>query len=237
MATAPSPLTTILALTITGAILLALYLQQKHYTLRIQITHHQIQTGTTKNTIQSLPQDVLTHPETYRIVHELDSIRLFPRHQNLHDDSDNAILFTRLMQHNMLLFANYAPQAYLMRYLLPHNTAEQRMSFSKAHIAHLAFQPDDLVCGVYRVLVREPWYCEMGMDAGSLGGRLVTRIVDGGEGGALDLQTETVQWVRNEEGMVLPLERRALRWLHEFVCWGLLVSGKTWLEEEMGRVS
>ena len=254
---------------------LALYIHHLHASLRSQITHRQISAEerkalATSNELESLPQDLLDHPEKYRIIHERDAIPLplpSPRPELIAglSDRDATDLFTRLMRRNMRAFAAYLPQSWLMRLLA--RTPEQKASFSAAHIEGLEFEPGDVACGFYEVLVRRGVRCEMGMSAsampvrgfpGSFGGRLVTGVVSGrarvGEGGkegedggeegvgngdGLWLQTETLQWVGREEaegmGFVLPLERGAMRWMHELASWGLLVSGRKWLLEEVER--
>lgn len=248
MATRPILTTTLLT---TTALLAAgiLYLRHHHRTLRSQITTRAVSASDRKH-LSSLPQDLLDNADQYRILHEQDTIPLpstvAAYLQTLRTSTSQAQILTTLLRRNMHFFSTRLPQAYLMRLLA--QDAEQKRSFSPSHIQTLDFKPGDLACGFYRVLHREPLRCEMGLAAaapslpGSLGGRLVTAIVSAGGGHVgegeregLVLQTETLQWVKRTEDMVLPLERGSVCWMHEVASWGCLVSNREWLEEEAGR--
>lgn len=118
------PMLTTLAVVTTATGTLALYLRHKHQALRSQVTSRTISATERKEAaslqhLESLPRDLLDHPEHYRIVHSQDSIPL-PSSTNTfwQSDEDAEKVFTKLMQRNMRLFAIYLPQSYLMRFLL-----------------------------------------------------------------------------------------------------------------------
>ena len=143
------------------------------------------------------------------------------------------------MRWNMNLFSARLPQSYLLRLIA--KDEQQKASFQADVIDSLEFEEGDLVCGVYRVMHRRATKCEFGLHdpdekfPASFGGRLVTSVVPGPEGKGEILRTEALQWVGKDEGMVLPLERGSMRWMHEFASWWLLASGAEWLTEECHR--
>lgn len=251
MPTATATITTALALLTTATLTTTLYLRHRHRTLRAQVT---TRTLTSPAALPSLPAALTANPSAYHAIHTQDTIPLSaPTTTHLLHPSNAPPaqnLFTQLLQRNMHAFARRAPQSYALRLLA--RTPEQRRSFSHHHISRLQFAEGDLACGVYRVLARDPTRCEMGMDATttgtparglppSFGGRLVTALIlpGDGEGGEGVLRTETLQWVSLADaraGFALPLERRAMRWLHELASWGLLVQGRDWVEGEVRRL-
>ena len=249
---------------LTSLALLLFYLHNLHGTLKSRTTH--TRPSFPPGALESLPHHLLAHPESYRIIYERDSIPLAltlstNQNRNFHVHPCARKIFTALMRRNMIFFATYLPQAWLLRLLA--RTPEAKHSFSHHHISTLAFEPGDLVCGIYTVLARQDMKCEMGFSPPprssslafstgfptSFGGRLVTSIVQNeskgegeGEGaGEALLVTETLQWVLRSEaaeatgGFTLPLERGAMKWLHELASWWLLVEGAKWLERERVR--
>lgn len=113
-------------------------------------------------------------------------------------------------------------------------TPEQKASFTRAHIAALDFEVGDLVCGVYRVKLRRRDRVEFeikmqGVDY--VEGRLVLSFAERVEG---DLEqivfcSETCMWKRADETRKMPLERWAVRWMHETAAWWLVESGVKYL--------
>ncbi|RMZ76970.1 hypothetical protein DV737_g4595, partial [Chaetothyriales sp. CBS 132003] len=131
---------------------------------------------------------------------------------------------------------------------------EGRRSFGTAYVANLGFEVGDVVNGMYKVLGRDGNVVVFGMAQGAVEGRLVVSIGDererldastgawvavaqtegDGQGMAV-VKNETFMWVRRAEGVVMPLERRVPRWLHEVASWWLMDEGTKWLAGTEGK--
>ena len=113
-------------------------------------------------------------------------------------------------------------------------TPEQKRSFKKAYISALDFKEGDLVCGVYRVLLRRKDRVEFEIRMNGVDfveGRLVISF-EGKEkedGDEVVFCSETFMWRKADEVRRMPLERRGIRWLHETAAWWLVDSGVKYL--------
>jgi hypothetical protein len=227
-----------LTITSGSAILYALYLHRSlsgkvQHSSDVGLPSRQIGEDNT-NKLDSLPLDLHMLPSNYHIVHDVCH-KSIPNAQ-LHHYSDPSRLLTTYLRRNMSLFATRLPQAWFLKYAITKKVPALAPSFDPAHIQTLDFVTDDVVAGVYRVVVRKPMKCEFamavpeGMTMPSMDGRLVVRIEERGE--QCVFVGETLQWKSAEQrGLVLPLERRMMRWIHEIAAWWLLESGTDYLVE------
>jgi hypothetical protein len=196
--------------------------------------------------VQSLPPSFFTVPENYHVFYDT-CYKIVPismlRKSVMHDPSQ---ILTLLLQRNMALFATRLPQAWLLRFLIALKAPSLMSSFDPEHIRTLQFDLGDTVAGVYRVVVRTPTKVEFdmwvppqsGIDLPPIEGRLVFNVDfrDGDGAGddepEVEFTTLTMQWRLSEQvGIVLPLERKVLKWLHQLASWWLLESGVAWLSE------
>lgn len=220
------------ALSLTTIYLYARYL---HQSLASQISNTEINADERRaryeaGQITCLPSDLVRNPQDFRIIHVQDE-RSGP--VSIPNDQEKAKkLFTMLLRRNMRIFSQ-TPQAWMMGMLA--KTPEQKQSYGKAHIEALNYQEGDLFCGFNRVLRREPTQIEIelilpeGMGSKSFGGRLVISLTPNGKQAVL--RTQTIQWTRSDDTMVLPLERGAANFLHETASWYLIVSGVEYLKD------
>jgi hypothetical protein len=194
--------------------------------------------------IQSLPPSFHTVPQNYHIYY--DSCYKTVPASALGESliSNPSQLLTLLLRRNMALFATRLPQAWFLRFLISRKIPSLLPSFAPEHIRTLEFEPGDIVAGVYRVVVRTPTRVEFdmwvppqsGVQLPPIEGRLIIGVDIGDwdrckEGGREAVfQTLTLQWrLKEQNGVVLPLERSAFRFLHHLAAWWLLESGVTWL--------
>lgn len=119
--------------------------------------------------------------------------------------------------------------------------SEQKESFQSGYLAALDFEVGDLVCGVYRVVVRrkDRVEFEIKMEAVDFAqGRLAIsyKEEDGSqeEEGNVVFCSETVMWKRADEVRKMPLERCVVRWMHETAAWWLMDSGVRYLMDLEG---
>ncbi|OBT90740.1 hypothetical protein VE02_00674 [Pseudogymnoascus sp. 03VT05] len=141
------------------------------------------------------------------------------------------MLVTLYLRETMGLFARRFPQAYLLRVVAPGGSR----TFDKEYIRQCTFKEGEIVAGVYKVVKTEGGEkggrveFEMVMGVEKREGAPEGRLVVGGKevGGEWEWWSETVMWV--EEGGVLPLEKRGVRWLHEVAAWWLLGRGVEFL--------
>ncbi|CAG7942448.1 unnamed protein product [Penicillium salamii] len=205
----------------------ALYFYISHARLSKRITHTTHQGTLSRPTeIESIPKSIFT-PQ-YFTIHDKCS-KSVPR-ACLPEESPH-LLFTRLVRRNMVAFSRF-PQALMLA--MVSKTAGQKKSFQAAHIDALDFQEGDLVCGVYQVKRRSRNKVEFeikmhGMDF--VEGRLAIsyREVDQDERKVVMFCSETIMWRKVDESRCMPLERPALRWMHETAAWWLLDSGVKYL--------
>ena len=190
--------------------------------------------GTDIDTVDSLPPDLRKKPSNYHIVH--DVCRKSVPKSHLPHYSDPSRLLTTYLRRNMSLFATRLPQAWFLKLAIIHKVPALAPSFDPTHIQTLDFVNGDIVAGIYRVEVRSQTTCEFAMETPQgvrtppMDGRLVIRIEDTGQ--ECVFVGETFQWKSvDQRGLVLPLERRAVRWLHEIAAWWLLDSGTGCLVE------
>ena len=203
-----------------------------HYYLGRQLVHTHPTSGSRYASaecgeISSFPQDLIDNHKQYQVVHDKVTkampsffITLSPKHERL---------FTEVVRHNMLLFSG-SPQAYLIWFAAG---PVQRKTFTKDYINSLRFQEGDVVCGIFQVVKRTPLRIELALntpkDSQPLSGLTVISIRPRGEGSVL--VSETVQWVKKDTGVVLPLQRWFPRFLHAIVSRYLILSGAAHLQE------
>jgi hypothetical protein len=219
----------------TGAVTLAgvfLYARYLHGSFRSQVQHRSMDaTGrraASKNgELETLPKELLDHPEDFRIIHDRDEKKL--AHSEVFESGHAEELFTKLTRRNMAAFSNL-PQSWMMSAMA--KTPEQRHSFMKSHLHEIDYREGDLFCGFYRVIKRSPFKVEIDMEpppgVGPLSGRLIVSL-NRSAGGAV-LRTETLQWIEKSSNTALPLERPSIRFMHEMATFWLLVSGAAYLE-------
>lgn len=190
-------------------------------------THYGTLPPSTSATITSIPKPVYT--EDYYTVydHATRSVerRLLPL-------LDPAELFTQLVRRNMITFARF-PQSWTIWMSTPFAL---RCSFRASHINSLDFKEGDVVCGLYRVVVRTPSSVEFEfVEPSPENGRLVISFRE--QDGNLVFASETVMWRAKGDKTTIHLERRALKFLHEMTAWWLLDSGVRYLMDlEVDRV-
>lgn len=112
----------------------------------------------------------------------------------------------------------------------------QRNSFRTSHISSLDFKEGDILCGLYRVVVRTEKSIEFEfMHPAPAKGRLVISFRE--QDGSLIFASETVMWKAKDDKTVIHLERPGLKFMHEMTAWWLLVSGVRYLMDlEVDRV-
>ena len=214
---------TSLALVSSSAVIYTIYL---HQTLSRKVKHvHKIglpKADDDDNTmIESLPAD-LADPSKFHVISDIAS-KSVPSVE-LPKCDDPSLMLTKYLQRNMSCFTRF-PQALLLK--LVFTAPETRDTFRSSFVEKLNFIPGDIVCGAYKVEVRRPDKVEFGMVSleglPPMNGRLVISVQPKGE--QTLFVTETLQWRRRDEKTVLPLERAAMKWLHELASWWLLETG------------
>jgi hypothetical protein len=144
------------------------------------------------------------------------------------------LLFTKLVRRNMTAFSRF-PQALVLA--MASKTPEQKESFKAGYLAALDFEVGDLVCGVYRVVVRRRDRVEFEIKMETVDfvqGRLAISFEECSEEGKVVFCSETAMWKRADEGRKMPLERPVLRWMHETAAWWLIDSGVRYLVDLEG---
>ena len=133
---------------------------------------------------------------------------------------DTNELLTTYLRYTMTCFS-YLPQAWILRLV------SDRATFNKFYIQNLDFEDGNVVCGLYRVVLRTDKKVELLMQQGTVQGRLVIGIED--EGNEMKFYSETLMWKGKDDKTVMPLERAVPKWLHELASWWLLDSGTAYL--------
>lgn len=153
-------------------------------------------------------------------------------------------LLTAYLRRNMSAFARYLPQARIIKMMIRKSKPEVLQTLNPAFIEKLDFAVGDVVCGVYEVLRREDAIVEFGMaqpapdpsqnqsaekkEGAEFEGRLVIGMRPVGD--LLEVYSETIMWRdTSKKGVVMPLERKIPRVLHELASWWLLDSGVDYL--------
>lgn len=153
-------------------------------------------------------------------------------------------LLTAYLRRNMSAFARYLPQARIIKMMIRKSNPEAVQTLNPAFIEKLDFVVGDVVCGVYKVLRREDAVVEFGMaqpqptknsekKEGAAGQGFEGRLVIGMRpvGDSLEVYSETIMWRdTSKKGVVMPLERKIPRVLHELASWWLLDSGVMYLK-------
>lgn len=219
--------------TITAAAILAgssavcLYLFHQRLSSRVEHVSQSGKLGLTKSrpiSIESVPDDVFT--DNCFALHDRAS-------KSVSSDALPAnipveLLLTKLLRRNMITFTRL-PQALAMK--LSSRSLDERHSFDPALINSLEFKEGDLVCGVYRVIVRKDHKVEFEMKMKGmefLNGRLATSISQTGD--QVVFSTETFMWRQTNDTRKMPLERPLVRWMHETASWWLIDSGVDYLK-------
>ncbi|RHZ63598.1 uncharacterized protein CDV56_107139 [Aspergillus thermomutatus] len=206
----------ILSLTLTSA-----YFYFSHRSLASRI-HPVLHTGTLpqslSSSILSIPPAVFTNQYFSLYNHASRSVprQLLPSH-NL------PTLFVLLLRRNLTVFSHF-PKAWKQRSTC---SWELRRTFRSSYIQSLDFNEGEVICGVYRVLVRKPDRVEFEIDMKECEGRWVIRYWEEGE--KVVFCSETVSWRLTETETPMPGENRMLRFIHETMAWWLLDSGVRYL--------
>ena len=129
---------------------------------------------------------------------------------------DTNTLLTTYLRSTMVRFSSF-PQAWVLRLI------SDRTTFRKAYIQNLEFEDGDVVCGLYRVVLRTEEKVEFLLKQGSVEGRLVVGVKP--RGADMEFYSETVMWKGKDDKAAMPLERAVPKWLHELASWSLLESG------------
>ncbi|OBT75605.1 hypothetical protein VF21_05824 [Pseudogymnoascus sp. 05NY08] len=205
------------------------YLTYLHSTLSTSTSHARSSgplTPSSVSDISSVPLSVLGGE--YKMVRDRAWKRV-PKGEMPEKGGEEMV--TLYLRETMGLFARRFPQAYLLRVVAPGGAR----TFGQEYIKQCTFGEGEVVAGVYKVVKREGSEkggrveFEMVMGVEKREGAPEGRLVVGGKevGGEWEWWSETVMWV--EEGGVLPLEKRGVRWLHEVAAWWLLGRGVEFL--------
>jgi hypothetical protein len=200
------------------------YLIYLHKTLS-QTTHHVQRRGRltplTAPNITSIPDSAFR--SEHHMIHDLASKSIPASRIPSLSQQELLVLYLR---HTMRLFSSRFPQAYMLRLISP---KEDRISFASKYISNLEFIEGDLVCGMYRVVARTACTVEFEMKPVGIvkGGRMVVGVERNGEEWVCS--SKTLMWKDAAEKGLMPLELRAMRWLHELAAWWLLDSGTRFL--------
>ncbi|KAJ5177598.1 uncharacterized protein N7500_000297 [Penicillium coprophilum] len=208
-----------------------------HERLSKRVTHKShigtLSTAPEPTSIESIPEPVLGHGYFTIYDHASKSV---PR-ASLPSSETTDVLFKRLVRRNMRAFSR-SPQALMLS--MASKTAEQKESFGAGHLSALDFEVGDLVCGVYRVVVRSRDRVEFEIKVETVDyvqGRLAISYNEDSnreEEGKVTFCSETVMWKKADEVRKMPLERPLLRWMHETASWWLLDSGVRYLVDLEG---
>lgn len=155
-------------------------------------------------------------------------------------DSYDRRLLTTYLRYNMANFARYLPQAWVIKQMLGKKHPEMLPTFDPEFIQHQDFVVGDVVCGIYKVVVREDAVVEFAIEPpAAIGdspqpfeGRLVIGIQPT-HGDLVQVFSETTMWrdIVKDPNVVMPLERTGPRIMHELASWWLLDSGVRHLRE------
>ncbi|OQD60752.1 hypothetical protein PENPOL_c021G03326 [Penicillium polonicum] len=206
----------------------AIYFYIFHERLSKRIAHKShlgtLSTATKPPSIDSIPETVFGNE--YFTLYDYAS-KSVPR-ACLPGNETTDVLFKRLVRRNMTAFSRF-PQALVLA--MASKTPDQKQSFKAGYLATLDFEVGDLVCGVYRVVVRKRDRVEFEITMEAMDfveGRLAISYEESrsqeGEGEVV-FCSETVMWKRADEVRDMPLERPVLKWMHETAAWWLLDSG------------
>lgn len=175
--------------------------------------------------ISTLPPKILEDPDNLRIAHDKVEKAALGFHAS--PSFENGELFTKILRDNMLQFSKTA-QSYITKIAVP----ERRSTFSADYIRELEFREGDMVCGGYTVVRRTPLRCELAISLpqqiSPVEGILAIRVTPLSNGALFT--SETIQWVDKSSGVVLPLERWLLRFMHSLVSRRLVIAAAATLE-------
>lgn len=136
---------------------------------------------------------------------------------------ENALLILYL-RYTMGRFS-YLPQAWIL-YLM--SRKEERRTFQAGHIQQLSFNEGDIICGMFKVVLRTENKAELELKPlGSMNGRLVISIEKEGE--ETIFGSDTIMWKPQNDKTIMPLERALPKFMHEFAAWGSIDSGIKYL--------
>lgn len=172
-------------------------------------------TATSTSNVDSISHEVLK--EECFMIHDIASK---PIRKELLPAVDTNALLTAYLRYTMVRFSSF-PQAWVMRLI------SDRATFGKTYIENLEFKDGDVVCGLYRVVLKTEEKVEFLLKQGTVEGRLAIGIKPGGE--EMVFYSETVMWKGKNDKTVMPLERAVAKWLHELAAWWLLDLGTKYL--------
>ena len=208
---------------ITGSSAVYFYIFHQRLSSRIQHQSRHGKLSQKPGNIESAPDSVIT--DEYFTLYDR-SLKATLR-ASLPSGVPTELLFTKLVRRNMTAFSHF-PQALILRALS--KAPEERKSFTASHISSLDFSEGDLICGVYRVVLRNKNKVELEIKMKNMpwvSGRLVISFQERGD--EVLFSTETLMWRRADEGRRMPLEKPVVRWMHETAAWWLIDSGVGYL--------
>lgn len=208
----------------------SLYIIHRTLGSKLHASHHSTIPPAAAARIHSIPKEVLESKNKYTIFYDRAS-RPVPR--RLLPDVPVPGLLTCLLRRNLATFAHF-PQAWI---LLASTPSRDRHTFSSKYVQSLNFKENDLVCGVYRVVVRRENQVELATSRGAVTGRLVIGYGLDEDKGLAVFSTETMMWLPKGKGGNIPLENPLLRFFHEMTAWWLIDSGVRFLLDLEGTDS
>ncbi|EED23514.1 conserved hypothetical protein [Talaromyces stipitatus ATCC 10500] len=210
---------------------------------------------TTPDNILTSNQYFIVYDRAWRTIHKSD----LPSDQDLTTilGPDNGSwsydqkLLTTYLRRNMSAFARYLPQARIIKMILRKANPQALPTLNPVVIEKLDFGVGDVVCGIYKVLRREDALLEFGIEQLSpkaesqekkteqqFDGRLVIGIRPASDidSDSVEIYSETIMWRDNTKpNIIMPLERKIPKVMHELASWWLLDSGVNYLKGLKGN--
>ncbi|KAJ5312807.1 hypothetical protein PENANT_c007G00150 [Penicillium antarcticum] len=210
---------------ITGSSVVYFYVFHQRLASTIQHKAHRgtLTASTNPTGIESIPDAVFT--DQYFTIADSSSKSVL--RACLPENESTEQLFKRLVRRNMTAFSRF-PQALMLKMAL--RTPEEKHSFKRSHISCLDFKEGDLACGIYRVKLRKENRVEFEMQMKTMdfvNGRLAISCQEKED--SIVFRSETVMWRKADESRIMPLERPAIRWMHETAMMWLIDSGARYL--------
>ncbi|KAK2868061.1 hypothetical protein FQN49_003196 [Arthroderma sp. PD_2] len=221
------------ALTAAAAVLVvvgapAAFLLYQHRRLGRKV-RHSASTGSLADlpleNIKSMPESTMRKDVASGTRALYDVASLSTASRNVSPSISEDEILTRYLRRNMTAFSRM-PQAYALSL-----TCDQyaRKSFKASHIQRLNFEPGDVVCGGYKVALREQDRVEFAMEMNEIQGRLVTTFER--KDGLIIFTTQTLMWLPSDVKAPMPLENPILKFAHEITAWWMLEAGLLYITD------
>ncbi|KAM5475444.1 hypothetical protein MauCBS54593_001133 [Microsporum audouinii] len=206
----------------------AAFLLYQHSRLGRKV-HHSASTGTLANlplqNIKSIPESALDKDASSHTRALYDIASLSTASINICPSLAEDMILTRYLRRNMTAFSRM-PQAYALSLTCDKHA---RKSFQASHIQRLNFEPGDIVCGGYRVVLREENRVEFAMELNHISGRLVTTFDR--KDNQITFTTQTLMWQPSNIKAPMPLENPILKFAHEITAWWMLEAGLLYITD------